>query len=259
MPLLRGGILGQQVLVDLAGVAELQDLQWDDREGLSIGAMVTQRHLETSALLREKCAALAEAISRVASVPVRNLGTMGGNLCHAGPGADPPAILIALGASLRIASLLGMRTLAVEDFFAGPYETRLTEAEVLVAVQVPPLPPGAKAVYLKHAVRAIDPAIVGIAAMVELRDGLVRQARLGMVGAAPQPSRARAAEDILVGRPLEDRAIRQAALSAAGESDPLSDGYASAGYRRKMVSVFVRRALERLGQPDAGAGGVNGG
>ncbi len=246
MPLLKDGILTPQVLVNLAGVPELRQIHWEERVGLSIGAMVTQREIETSPLVRERYPALAEAVSRVASVPVRNLGTLGGNLCHGGPGADPPAILIALGATVRIAGLSGGRTLAVEDLIAGPYETVLAEGEVLTAIQVPPMAPGARAVYLKHSVRAIDPAIVGVAALVAWQDRLVWETRIGIVGAASRPMRARSPEDELRGWPLDDAAICRAAEAAAGEADPLSDGYASAGYRRKMVAVFVRRALEQI-------------
>jgi len=250
MPLLKEGLLAPQALVNLAGIPEMRGLAWDARAGLAIGAMVTQRELETSPLVRERCPALAAAVSRVASVPVRNRGTLGGNLCHAGPGADPPAILMALGAHLRIAGPAGDRTLPVEDLFVGPYESVLAEGEVLVSIRVPPMPGEARAVHLKHSVRAIDPAIVGIGAMVWLEDGLVRETRIGMVGAGPRPLRARAAEETLRGRPLDDGAIAEAARAAEGEADPLTDGYASAEYRRKMVRVFVRRALEQMrGQP----------
>lgn len=246
MPLLKDGLLAPQALVSLGGIPELRQLRWDDRQGLVIGAMVTQRELETSPLVRERYAALAGAISRVASVPVRNLGTLGGNLCHAAPGADPPAILIALGARVRIAGPSGERRLPLEDLFAGPYETVLGEGEVLAAIRVPPLPPGARAVYLKHSVRAIDPAMVGVGVMVDLQGGLVREARIGMVGAGPRPLRARAAEEALRGRPLEDSAIRQAAQAVASQAEPLSDAYASSEYRRKMAPVFLRRALVQL-------------
>ncbi|HLE82653.1 MAG TPA: FAD binding domain-containing protein, partial [Dehalococcoidia bacterium] len=161
MPLLKEGLLAPQALVNLAGIPEMRGLAWDARDRLAIGAMVTQRELETSPLVRERCPALAAAVSRVASVPVRNRGTLGGNLCHAGPGADPPAILMALGAHLRIAGPAGDRTLPVEDLFVGPYESVLAEGEVLVSIRVPPMPGEARAVHLKHSVRAIDPAIVG--------------------------------------------------------------------------------------------------
>ncbi len=251
MPLLRGGILAPRALVDLAGIRELRSLRWDDREGLFIGAMVTQRDLEMSPLVREKCPALAEAISHVASVPVRNLGTLGGNLCHAGAGADPPAILIAMGASAQITGPSGARTLPVEGLIAGSYETVLQDGEILTSIQVPPLPSGARAVYLKHSVRAIDPAIIGVAAMVEMQGGLVHEVRIAMLGAGPRPIRARAAEQALRGRPPENDAIRQAAQAASDESDPVSDGYASAEYRRKMVKVFGRRALEQAVQSHA--------
>lgn len=246
MPMLKEGILAPGALVSLAGIPELRELRWDEQEGLTIGAMVTQRELETSSLVRERHAALAAAISRVASVPVRNLGTLGGNLSHAGPGADPPAMLIALGATVRIAGPSGERTLAVELLFAGPYETVLAEGEVVTTIQVPPMAPGARAVYLKHSVRAIDPAIVGVAASATVQDGLVKEVRIGIVGGAPQPVPARGADGELQGRPFDDESIRRAAAAAAADTDPLSDGYASAGYRRKMVAVFVRRALEQL-------------
>ncbi|MDP2935096.1 MAG: xanthine dehydrogenase family protein subunit M [Dehalococcoidia bacterium] len=246
MPLLAEGILAPQVLVNLVDIPEMRELSWSDSGGLSIGAVVTQRNLELSPLVQARLPSLADAVSKVASVPVRNLGTLGGNLCHAGPGADPPAILMALNSSLRISGPTGERVLPVEDLFVGPYENALAEGEVLLAIQVPPMPAGAKAVYLKHSVRAIDPAIVGIGAMVQVRNGLVREARIGMVGAGPRPVRARGAEEALRGRPFDEDSIRNAAQAAAAEAEPLTDGYASAGYRRKMVAVFVRRALEKL-------------
>lgn len=246
MPLLAEGILAPQVLVNLVDIPEMRELSWSDSGGLSMGAVVTQRDLELSPLIRARLPSLADAVSKVASVPVRNLGTLGGNLCHAGPGADPPAILMALHSSLRISGPTGERVLPVEHLFVGPYENTLAEGEVLLAIQVPPMPAGAKAVYLKHSVRAIDPAIVGIGTMVQVQDGLVREARIGMVGAGPRPVRARGAEEALRGRPFDEDSIRSAAQAAAAEAEPLTDGYASAGYRRKMVAVFVRRALEKL-------------
>lgn len=246
MPLLAEGILTPQVLVNLVDIPEMQELSWSDSVGLSIGAVVTQRNLELSPLVRARLPSLADAVSKVASVPVRNLGTLGGNLCHAGPGADPPAILMALNSSLRISGPTGERLPPVENLFVGPYENALAEGEVLLAIHVPPMPAGAKAVYLKHSVRAIDPAIVGIGAMVQVRNGLVREARIGMVGAGPRPVRARGAEEVLRGRPFDEDSIRKAAQAAAAEAEPLTDGYASAGYRRKMVAVFVRRALGKL-------------
>lgn len=246
MPLLAEGILTPQVLVNLVDISEMQELSWNDSVGLSIGAVVTQRNLELSPLVRARLPSLAYAVSKVASVPVRNLGTLGGNLCHAGPGADLPAILMVLNSSLRVAGPTREWILPVEDLFVGPYENALAEGEVLLAIHVPPMPAGAKAVYLKHSVRAIDPAIVGIGAMVQVQDGLVREVRIGMVGAGPRPVRARGAEEALRGRPFDEDSIRSAAQAAAAEAEPLTDGYASAGYRRKMVAVFVRRALEKL-------------
>lgn len=246
MPLLKEGLITPRLVVNLAGIEGLRLLLWHEDEGLTIGAMVTQRELETSSLVREKCPALSEAVSRVASVPVRNLGTLAGNLCHAAPGADPPAILIALGALVEIYGNTGDRTIPVEDLFAGPYETVLADGEVISQIRVPPLPAAGRAAYLKHSVRAIDPAIVGVGAMVAVQDGLVREARIGIVGAGPRPLRLRGAEEALTGQPLEDSVMRKAAQVAAGETEPLTDSHASAEYRQKMVPVFVRRALERI-------------
>ncbi|MCC6790143.1 MAG: xanthine dehydrogenase family protein subunit M [Thermomicrobiales bacterium] len=243
---LRQGLLTPSYLVGLKQVPELA--QWSPAAdgGLAIGAMVTQHVLETSPLVRARFPALAEAAAAVASPQVRRQGTLGGNLCHADPTGDPPAALIALGAEVEIAHTGGRRRLPVEALFRDYMEPAIEPDELLVSVHLPPPPPRSGAAYLKHRLRGVDTALVGVgfgAALAE--DGVTcADVRIGVVGAGTTPLRSSEAEARLIGRELTDEVLRAAAVAAAEECSPVSDTEAGEEYRREMVQVFVWRAAK---------------
>src|SRR5262245_61057479 len=153
--LLRWGLAAPTYLIGLKRIPELTRLTATAEGGLTIGAMVTQRTLESSPLVRTSFPALAEAAGAVASPPVRQQATIGGNLCHADPAADPPAALIALGAEVEIAYRGGRRRLPVSELFRGFLETAVGPDELMVAVHIPPAAPRSGASYLKHRVRGV--------------------------------------------------------------------------------------------------------
>ena len=180
----------------------------------------------------------------MASMAIRNVGTIGGNLCNAAPSADTAPALIGLGARVKILGSEGERIVALEDFFTGPGTTILKTAELLVEIQVPVLAVNTKAVYLKHSMRgAIDLAIVGVAAVIAMDGELCQDARVVLGAVAPTPIRAKQAEEVLRGKRIDDALIEKAAQAASAESRPITDVRSSAEYRREMIKVFTRRAV----------------
>lgn len=244
--LLRWGLAAPTYLIGLKRIPELTRLTATPEGGLAIGAMVTQHTLETSPLVRTGFPALAEAAAAVASPPVRRQATIGGNLCHADPAADSPAALIALGAEGEIAGREGSRRLPVSELFRGFLETAVAPDELMVAVHVPPARPRTGAAYLKHRVRGVDYALVGVGVGLTLaEDGQTcDDVRIGLAGVGDTPLRAVAAEAVLRGQPVTAETLRAAGEAAAAECRPPSDTEGSEWYRREMVKVFVRRAGE---------------
>jgi carbon-monoxide dehydrogenase medium subunit len=247
--LIRTKVIRPRCVVDIGNIPGLGALEYDDKGTLSIGTLVTIRSLEMSASVKAAHAVIAQAASQIGSMAVRNVGTLGGNLCHASPAADTAPCLMALGAMVRIVGPAGERSVAVEEFFTGPGQTVLHEGEILVRVQVPAMTPQSQAVYLKQAIRgAADLAIVGVAVTVGLEEGCFRSVKIALGAVAPTPIRAKTAEKTLAGQMLDDAVIAEAAEAAAAECRPVTDVRASADYRREMVKVFTRRALRQATQ-----------
>jgi carbon-monoxide dehydrogenase medium subunit len=242
--LLRNKLVDPKILIDLERLAELHGLQ-RQANAISIGAMTTIFTLASSADV-EKAPPLGQAATKVGSTAIRNLGTIGGNVCHNEPGADLPPSLLALNAVAELRSKNGTRKVPLGEFFRSYFETVVGPEELLTRVEVPALPNGAAGVYLKHAISSEDLAIAGVA-VVLIPDGngggAVREVRIGLGGVAPVPFRAAKAERALAGAVLKDEAIREAAQIASSEAEPMTDPHASADYRRKMVKVLVRRAI----------------
>jgi carbon-monoxide dehydrogenase medium subunit len=160
-------------------------------------------------------------------------------------GSDPPTALLALDATAECVSSRGKRKIPVAQFFTDYFETSLQPDEILTGIEVPAQSPGVRGVYLKHTNRPGDLAIVGVAAMIAIREGTCTEFRLALGGVGPVPFRATEAEDLLRARTFDGEIVRKAAAAAAEAADPIGDAHASADYRRKMVKVFVRRALEQ--------------
>lgn len=244
IPMLRSRLVRPAYVIGLEAIAELRRIEpWDG--GLRVGAMVTHHDVLTTPLVKERAAILSEAEILVGSPAVRNLGTLGGNLCHNELGADPPPTLLALGASAVIASPHGERQLPLESFFRGFLETALAEDEILAYIDIPALPAGSVWSYMKCRQRSVDKAIVGVGVVMRIEGGVCREARVALGGVAPVPFRARRAEAALMGQHPSERIIQNAAKEAAEEAQPMSDAHASADYRRKMIAVFTRRALRQ--------------
>lgn len=241
--MMHQGLIAPSHVVSLEQVEALRGIHRDGQRTI-IGAMTTHDEVSRSPLVTSRAAALAQAAGKVGSPHVRNLGTLGGNLCHAEVGADPPPALIALGAQVKIAGPNGERAIKVEELFKGFLETAVQSDEVLTSVEIPDHPEGSVGVYLKHTLRSVDRALVGVACLLLLSsDHLCREVRLALGGVAATPLRAVKAEGVLRGRRLTAALVEESGETAMGEVTPISDAHGSADYRRKMVKVFVKRAL----------------
>ncbi len=244
---IKDKVLQPEYVVDIGYIPGLEYINYDEKQGLRIGALTTTRAVEKSKEIRQLYPAISQAAGLLGSVAIRNVATIGGNLCNAAPSADTLPALIGHSAKARIAGTNGERVVPLEDFCTGPGCTVFKTGELLVEIQVPVPPPGTKGVYLKHSRSAIDLAVVGVAVIMVLGTGEVCQDIKIVLGAvAPTPLRARKAEEILRGKKIEPALIEKAALVAAGEAKPISDVRSSAEYRREMLKVLTRRAIEQI-------------
>ena len=218
----------------------------NDAGTVKIGTLTTLRDIEKSAELASTHPILPKVASLMASAPVRNTATIGGNLCNASPAADMAPPLIGLSASARVVGPGGEKTIQLNDLFTGPGTTIINPNELLIEIQIPPVAPRTGVIYMRQGRRgASEVAIVGVAAVITLEasDGICQDAKIVLGSVAPTPISTPDAEAVLKGHKIDDQAIEKAAQSAAAVSQPISDIYAPAEYRKKMVVVFTRKAL----------------
>jgi carbon-monoxide dehydrogenase medium subunit len=245
--LMKQRLVRPAVLVSLQRVAELRGVEANDG-GVRIGALTTHREAEGSPLVRERLPVLAETLRHVATVRIRNVGTLGGNLAHADPNQDPPPTLIALNATLELIGPNGAREVPVEEFFKDYYETDLQDGEIVQAIRVPGLPARSKTAYTKFLPRTADDyATVAVSVVLTTDESGQRceNARIALGSVGSTPVHATAVEDALRGQQLTPNVIRAAAAAVKDEVDPITDIRGSSEYKRDMAEVWVRRTIER--------------
>ncbi|MDY5349141.1 MAG: xanthine dehydrogenase family protein subunit M [Candidatus Ventricola sp.] len=246
IPPMRDKAFTVDYLIDLKHIPGMKYIEYDETEGLKIGALTTLREIETSPLVKEKNPAVAHAAKVVASTQIRAKGTMAGNLCNASPSADTPPILLAQNAKVLVQGPNKDRYIMMDDFFVGFKKTALEPGEIVTGFVIPPLKEGESAAYIKHAVRkAMDLAIIGVAVKLTMDGDVCKDARIALGAVAPTTMRARNAEKALIGKKLTDDVIVEASLAARDECSPISDIRASAEYRRDMIRVFTKRAIKQ--------------
>src|SRR5579859_973939 len=246
--LLQQGLVQPGHVVGLRKVAELQGIRRLEDGGLQIKAMATHREAETSRDVQAYCSALANNFARVATIRIRNQGTVGGNLAHADPAQDPPPMLIALGGEAVVASRAGQRRIPLDEFFVDYFETAIQPGEVLLSIDLPPLPAGTRVTYKKFLPRTQDDyATVSVAAALRLgQDHLCEDVRVALGAAGTTPVHATGVESALRGQRLDAEKIKEAAALVRDEVDPLDDLRGSANYKREMARVWTQRALQEL-------------
>ena len=245
--LMKKRLIHPSYLVNIKEIRELHFIR-EDEEGLKIGALTTLNEVETSPLVQQRFRAVAEMVHMIGSMQIRNVGTLTGNICFGDIASDPAPLLIALGAKVRIASVEGERVLPLEGFFTDFYETILGRDDILEEIQIPSLPRNSGVIYLKHMMRvAFDLAIVGIAVVLRLnpKDDFCLDSSIVLGGVAATPFRVKKVENLLKGKVIDDALIMEAAMAASQGVDPIHDIRASAEYRKEMIEVYVRRAIQK--------------
>ena len=242
---MKHDLLTPEILVSLKKLNDLQEIKYVVGKGVVIGARATHNELVNSPLLNEKYCSISEAAHHMAANQVRNVGTVGGNICNAVPSADLPPILIALGATIKLVGATGERTLPLEEFFTGPNRSVLAQDEILTEIVIPDQP-ATGSTYIKFGLRRSGAlAVVGVAVAVTVAGDTITDARICLGAVAPTPLRAMEAENYLRGQKISDEVLAEAGVIAARECKPISDIRASAEYRRDMVRVFTKRALRK--------------
>lgn len=253
IPLMKLRLANPAYVIDLRNVPGLATLE--ERDGsLVIGAMVRETTLEYSPLIQRRYPGIHEASAVVADPLVRNFATVGGNVAHADPANDHPAMLLALGAQVTAQGPQGNRTMALDDFLVDTLENALHEDEVLTDILVPQPQAHTGSAYLKLERKVGDYAIAAVGAMVALDGGVISRAGIGLTNVGPKAIRAKQAESFLVGKQPDDATLREAARLAAEAAEPATDLHGPADYKRSMVRTLARRAL-RLATQRAQAGG----
>jgi carbon-monoxide dehydrogenase medium subunit len=241
VPLMKLRLSGPRVLIDIARIPDLSGIR--ERGGhIEIGACTVHHDVASSARLREQCPVVSDAAAEIGDPQVRNRGTLGGSLAHADPSADYPAVMLAVDADIHVKGPKGSRVVKAGGFFQDLFTVDLAADEIIVSARFAPVPASA---YAKLHQRASHYAIVGVAAALDVADGRIRSARIGLTGAGPCAIRLPGVEQALAGQPASRATIEAAARPAGTDVKAINgDIHASAEYRRAMIPVFTRRALE---------------
>jgi aerobic carbon-monoxide dehydrogenase medium subunit len=240
VPLMKLRLSEPAVLIDVARIPGLSGIKEKDGR-IEIGAATTHTEVASSALLKQVCPVVADTAIEIGDPQVRNRGTLGGSLAHADPAADYPATMLAVDAEIHIKGPNGWRKVKASDFFQGLFTVDLQPDEIIAGVQFAPVKAAA---YAKLHQRASHFAIVGVAAAVEVKGAVFQSARIGITGASTHATRLTAVEQALAGKPATKETIATASAAASVDDDVNSDIHASDEYRRAMMKVFTRRALE---------------
>ncbi len=251
VPSMKDKTISPEYVINIGKIADLDYIHFDNGNGIRIGALTTIRSIEQSPQIKTGCGILCQAASQLASTSIRNVATIGGNLCNCSPSADMAPALLAMSATLKLVGAGGERVVPLEQFLAGPGSTCLQPDELLVEIQIPRLPTRSAGVYLKFGTRGgEDLALVGVAALLTLNseDGTCADVKLALGAVAPTAMRAHRAEAVLKGKRLDQKLIEEAARTASEESIPIDDIRGSAEYRREMIKVFARDAIKQAAQ-----------
>jgi len=241
---IRHRLLKPQAIIALKKIRGLNQISCNKKEGLTIGATALLADVATHPIIVKRYPAVASAAQATATVQVRNMGTVLGNLCNAAPSADNAPTLIAMGAEVTLTSLKGERRLPLEQFFKGPGLTALEKGELATSVWVPLPPPSSGTSYQHISARSkVDISAVGVGAMITLNGEICKEARIVLGAVAPIPLRARKTEKLVKGKKLTQKFMERAGVQASEEASPIADMRATAEYRKRMVAVLTKRAL----------------
>jgi CO/xanthine dehydrogenase FAD-binding subunit len=252
IPKMKNGLMMPHHIVNIKKIPDLDFIEGDGETLLRIGALALISELAMHPLLLERFPVITTAARSIGSLQVRNLATLGGNLCNGAPSADMAPGLLVMDGLVKVAGHSGNREMPLEEFFIGPGRVNLGKGELLTEIHVPFPPANTKQLYLKHSIRrAMDIAIVGVAVSLSFEDetGVCRKARIALGAVAPTPVRAKRTEDMLLGKRLREIPLIKVGEMVSQEVAPITDVRGSAGYRSEIVSKLTLKAMERLLNP----------
>ncbi|MBN2466557.1 MAG: xanthine dehydrogenase family protein subunit M [Deltaproteobacteria bacterium] len=249
-PQMKNGLTKPEVIVNITTIEGLRFIEGNRDEGLRIGSLATLRDGEKSPALRQDYGSLFDAITQIASVQVKNMGTIVGNITEGTPASDVATILTALGAKVKIVGLGEDKIVPLDSFYVHVRKTILEPGEMITEILVPPLPDGTRTAFLNLAKTKEDPAKVNVGVLTRVVDGVCEEARIAVGAVAPVIIRAKKAEAILQGEKPEPSLIAKAAEAARDDKGvrPITDIRSTAAYRKEMVEVLTRRALHKTFQ-----------
>jgi aerobic carbon-monoxide dehydrogenase medium subunit len=241
VPLMKLRLSEPSVLIDIARIPGLAGVREKDGQ-IEIGAGTVHHDVATSAMLQQKCPIVSDAAGQIGDPQVRNRGTLGGSLAHADPAADYPAVMLALDAEVHLKGPGGWRVVRADAFFQDLFTVDMASDEIIVNVRFAPI---TTAAYAKLHQRASHYAIVGVAVALDVTNGTIQSARVGLTGASSHATRLANVEQALTGQPLSAKTFDSAAqLAGTNLKDINADIHAGESYRRAMIPVFTKRALE---------------
>ena len=240
-----------QALISLRSIPELSGIKNGDV--IRIGAMTSISDLLKNSMLRGKYPVLVQAAQALGSVQIRNVATIGGNLCNGSPAADLAPPLLVLKAQVKLHSAQNSREVPLDKFFRGPRETSLVPGEILTGILLEPPAPNTKSVFLKKGRTRMDLAVASVALLIRTEGDRCVEARVAAGSVAPTPLRLSEVEALLEGAPLSPDLLEEARQLASESVSPITDVRASADYRRHLIGVLVKRSLEKLFAEDSGS------
>ncbi|CAG2354815.1 MULTISPECIES: FAD binding domain-containing protein [Burkholderia] len=243
MPMLNFRVVRPALIVDIRKLVELDYVREREDGGLAVGALTRHRVLETSRQVARHFPIIPDTMRHVAHLAIRNRGTIGGSLSHADPAAELPMLARLLDATIVTRSPRGERRIAAADFFIAPLTTMLDDDEMVVRVDFPGVKPGTGWCFEEFSRRAGDFALAAVGVLLDVRDGVIHDARVAMMGVGDTPLRRSDSEAILLGKPLCDALVDEAAEIACDGLSPAMDLHASPAYRRHLAGVLARRAI----------------
>jgi carbon-monoxide dehydrogenase medium subunit len=247
---MRNKAIKPEYVVDITRIPGLDRVTFDGQQGLRLGALTTIRALETSVELQNEYPIISQAAGQLGSVAIRNVATVGGNLCNALPSAETSQALVALSAQVKMIGPRGERILPLDGFFTGVGKTLLQPDELLLEILVPKLTPHTSGIYIKHSPRGpIDLAIVNITVLMTMEPDqkICRDAKIVLGAVSPTPLRARKAENVLKGKKIDGALIDRAAQVASDEAHPRQGSIrGSFEYKKEMVRVLTGRAIKEI-------------
>ena len=247
MVLVRHQLFSPDDLISLKRITGLEQIRFDEKNGLGIGPLVTHHQVESSPIVKQHYPALAQCLHHVGNLRVRNMGTLVGDLCQGDNHSDPAPLLGVLGAKIKSRSIRGERLIPMEEFHRDIYETALQQDEIVTEVVIPPPLPGVRTAYLRFSGNSpIDWPCLGVAGSLVKEDGRCRDLRISVGSLTAVPVIFNQEAEAVRGKKLTPAVAKKFARACVSRIDPIPDTRGSEWYKKRIAEVYIGRIIERL-------------